>query len=194
MLDRPARLTQLQILSHEYKVCHGAGHALAAATIPQHGPGCLSLWCGSTVVWLYGQMMHQHVIETAAAMPACHDSAARLHRAQIASRVEVFVAPPDAIGSAAGPPAWRRLGFLSLDANEQSGHQVCVLPRRRSSRASCPAIVRGAAVKGAYLCSPHLCSCGVHLYTDVLSTNILTMCQMAGAPNAEASNYSWPSP
>lgn len=60
VLDTPARLTQLQILSHEYK---------------------------------------------------------------IASRVEVFVAPPGvAVGAAA--PSWRRLGFLSLDANEQSGHQA----------------------------------------------------------------------
>lgn len=30
--------------------------------------------------------------------------------------------PGVAVGAAA--PSWRRLGFLSLDANEQSGHQV----------------------------------------------------------------------
>lgn len=43
---------------------------------------------------------------------------------QIASRVEVFVSPPGVPVGANGSAAWRRLGFLSLDPNEQSGHQV----------------------------------------------------------------------
>ena len=46
---------------------------------------------------------------------------------QIASRVEVFIAPPEAATDGSDPPAaatWRRLGFLSLDPNSQSGHQV----------------------------------------------------------------------
>lgn len=43
---------------------------------------------------------------------------------QIASRLEVFVSPPGAPLGVDGAAAWRRLGFLSLDPNEQSGHQV----------------------------------------------------------------------
>lgn len=46
-----------------------------------------------------------------------------LWSAQIASRIEVFIAPPEA-HSSDRPPHWKRLGFLSLDPNEQSGHQV----------------------------------------------------------------------
>jgi hypothetical protein len=36
------------------------------------------------------------------------------------------VSPPGAPLGADGTAAWRRLGFLSLDPNEQSGHQVGV--------------------------------------------------------------------
>lgn len=34
------------------------------------------------------------------------------------------MSPPGTLGGAGGAAAWRRLGFLSLDPNEQSGHQV----------------------------------------------------------------------
>jgi hypothetical protein len=119
-LDQPARLTQLQVLSHEYKVM---------LRLQADACSCNSI----SNFACHTEVASRHV--TAHRHDARHVQAEcllafgtqtlcfRLCR-QIASRVEVFVSPPGAPLGAEGTAAWRRLGFLSLDPNEQSGHQV----------------------------------------------------------------------
>lgn len=116
MLDSPARLIQLQILSHEYKVCC-ASRAQCKSAISMLRPPymlhltSLDLQCTETACW-----HHHH------SCPGDPHHSLRARHAQITSRVEVFVAQPDATGGGRGARAWWRLGFLSLE--EQSGHQV----------------------------------------------------------------------
>jgi centrosomal protein CEP104 len=50
----------------------------------------------------------------------------RAHATQIPTKIEVYVAPPGAEQPPDGgaPAASKRLGYLSFDSNERSGHQA----------------------------------------------------------------------